>query len=457
MKPYPTYKDSGIEWIGEIPDDWELIKIKYLTNHFKGLAFSSKDFEEKGIPIVKASNIKNQSIENILSYIDLENQREEFEKVRLNEGDIIISTVGSKPDAKDSAVGQLGFVGKNYKNAYLNQNTVCFRPIDTTSKEFIKYMFLSSYMRSCFDSLSQWIANQAYLEVESIRSQYIPIPKNNEHIAIANFLDHKTTQIDETIVKKEKLIELLEEERKAIINEAVTKGLDPNAKLKPSGIEWLGDIPEHWEVKKLKYVKSDEPNSFVDGPFGSNLKTEHFVENGDVYVIDSGYITSGKFELHREFRTITDIHFKSIQRSECKEQDIILSKIGANFGMSGILPILDKPSVVSGNSLKLSVDKKYSVKYVHFSLLNLKYQGQIDLLVKGSAQPALTLGLMNNLSIVAPSTKEQLDIVAFIEEQNNRIDNTLYKVQKEIELLKEYRQALIFEAVTGKIDVREYN
>src|SRR4051812_1936726 len=100
---------------------------------------------------------------------------------------------------------------------------------------------------------------------------------------------------------------------------------------KDSGIEWIGEIPEHWDVKKLKHIKANEKNAFVDGPFGSNLKTEHFVENGEVYVIDSGLITGGKFYEKREMKTITSEHFETVRRSECRENDIIIAKIGANF------------------------------------------------------------------------------------------------------------------------------
>lgn len=113
-----------------------------------------------------------------------------------------------------------------------------------------------------------------------------------------------------------------------------------------------------WQDYRIKDLKANINSAFVDGPFGSNLKTEHFVDDGDVYVIDSGFITSGDFFMHRDFRTITKEHFQTVKRSQCKENDIIIAKIGANFGMSAILPWLDKPSLVSGNTLKLTINRK---------------------------------------------------------------------------------------------------
>jgi type I restriction enzyme S subunit len=334
-----------------------------------------------------------------------------------------------------------------------NQTFIGITPKDNLNSVYLYYFFKAS--TQYLNSISTG-AIQSYLSRSEFSKLRIPKISLNEQTAIANYLDHKTALIDHLIAKKEQFIKLLEEERVAVINQAVTKGLDPNVPMKDSGVEWLGEIPEHWEVKKLKYIKSNIKNAFVDGPFGSNLKTEHFVENGDVYVIDSGLITSGVFHIKREMKTITNEHFETVLRSECKQNDIIIAKIGANFGMSGILPKLDKPSLVSGNTLKLTINEElYDLKLIHLQLLNLKTQGEIDLLVKGSAQPALSMGVMSDLPFVIPKTlDEQIKIRNYILNQHTRIDNLITKSNEEIELLKEYKTALISEVVTGKVDVR---
>ncbi|EOR93608.1 restriction modification system DNA specificity domain protein [Arcticibacter svalbardensis MN12-7] len=154
---------------------------------------------------------------------------------------------------------------------------------------------------------------------------------------------------------------------------------------------------------------------------------------------------------------ITNEHFQSVKRSECKTNDIIISKIGANFGMSGILPELNKPSLVSGNTLKLTVDtSKYCLELIHFQLLNLKQLGEIDLLVKGSAQPALSMGEMSKLQFpLSLDITEQQEIVVYIKDQIERINSLVIKNKQEIEFLGEYKTALISEVVTGKVDVRD--
>ncbi|WP_444348236.1 restriction endonuclease subunit S, partial [Phascolarctobacterium succinatutens] len=184
--------------------------------------------------------------------------------------------------------------------------------------------------------------------------------------------------------------------------------------MKDSGIEWIGQIPKDWEVVPIKYVKEDSLNSFVDGPFGSNLKSCHYVDDGDVYVIESGFISTGKF-IFKDFKTITFEHFSTIKRSECKNNDVIIAKIGANYGMAGILPALDKPSVVSGNSLKLTLDayKMDNMLFVWQMEMSKKNGGFVSV-VNETAQPALSLGILNNYRIILPSPKEQKIIVDYL-------------------------------------------
>lgn len=443
MKPYDTYKDSGIEWIGEIPSHWNSVMIKRLSAVKRGASprpiDDSKYFDEKGeyawVRIADVSASERYLINTTQTLSELGASL----SVKREPGDFFLSiagTVGKPIITKIKCCIHDGFV---------------YFPDLKMNPEYLYYIFSTNLP---YQGLGKW-GTQLNLNTDTVGEIVIPIPKEIE--SIITYLDLKTAEIDALIADKKHLLELYEEEKTAIINQAVTKGIDPKAKMKDSGIDWLGEIPEHWEVKKLRYIKAPIKNSFVDGPFGSNLKTEHFIENGDIYVIDSGFITSGNFEFNREFKTITYEHFETVNRSECREADIIIAKIGANFGMSGILPKLDKRSLVSGNTLKLTADTKYfDTKFIHKQLLCLKWAGEIDLLVKGSAQPALSMGPMLELSFAIPDTlKEQQSIVCHIETECTRIDAKIAKTQKLIELLTEYRTALISEVVTGKIKVMD--
>ena len=177
--------------------------------------------------------------------------------------------------------------------------------------------------------------------------------------------------------------------------------------------------------------------------------------DGDVYVVESGFITSGSF-VQKEFKTIAADHFETIKRSECSGGDIVIAKIGARYGMAGILPDLDKPAVVSGNSLKLTVNAKIvSNRYVHSALLTARSLGALETIVNATAQPALTLGALNNLALPMPPLAEQLTIMLAVDRDTSHIDAAIDRARRAISLLREYRIRLIADVVTGKVDVCE--
>ena len=217
---------------------------------------------------------------------------------------------------------------------------------------------------------------------------------------------------------------------------------------KDSGYHSLGLVPKHWVVCKLKHIKSETTNAFVDGPFGSNLKSEHFVDSGDVYVIESNFATTGKLDT-TNLKTISESHFNTICRSETKEGAIIIAKIGARYGMSSILPEINKKAVVSGNSLSLQINKsKMDLNFCHNVLTHQKIEGAMDDGVNVTAQPALSLGQLNNLPFVNPPLIEQQKIANFLDHETAKIDTLIEKQQQLIKLLKEKRQAVISHAVT---------
>lgn len=220
------------------------------------------------------------------------------------------------------------------------------------------------------------------------------------------------------------------------------------SEMQESGIEWIGEIPKNWSVMPIKYLKANEDRAFVDGPFGSNLKSEHFVDDGDVYVIESGCISTGKF-VFKDFKTITNEHFLTINRSECKEHDIIIAKIGANYGMAAELPLLDKKSVVSGNSLKLTLNSEKMDNYLFVREMELaKKNGGFISIVNETAQPALSLSILNNYRLVVPPVKEQKAISNYLKLKCDEIDELLAEIQEEIDTLEEYKRSVITEKVT---------
>jgi type I restriction enzyme S subunit len=458
MKARENIIDSNIDWLGKVPSDWKVVKLKYALANIPypivdgpfGTQLKADEYTESGVPLVRISNLDYKGTLTLddIRFISAEKALElERSRIRLN--DVIIGKTGAT----------IGKSGLNDKIEYGIVSSSCLKvSVDESilAPHFFKYYVTSPNFQNIILQTASGSTRDT-INITPMANLEVVLPSLDEQLQIVNFLDHQTAIIDQLIQQKEKLIELLKEKRQAVINEAVTKGLNPNAKMKDSGIDWLGEVPEHWNIKKIKHIKSKEANAFVDGPFGSNLKSEHFIENGDVYVIESGFITSGIFEQKRDFKTISYEHFLTINRSSCKGGDIIIAKIGANYGMSGILPELEKPAVVSGNSLKLSVDTEKNVtEFIHYFLLNLKLTGSLEVIVNATAQPALSLGTLNDVSIAIPPYKEQKQIANYIKTYSNQNDALINALELQIEKLKEYRQSIISEAVTGKIDVRDW-
>lgn len=222
-----TMKDSGVPWLGEVPEGWDIIKLKNITEFFKGFAFKSEDFStENGLYLIKASNIKQHVITPVTTYISANKIQPAFYKVILQQGDIILSTVGSLPNVKNSAVGQIATVNKNYDGSLLNQNNVCFRANLFVNKRYLSWLVKASYFRAKLDFYSLWIANQAYLEVHNINDIECPLPEINEQQTIADYLDQETAKIDQMTLASKQMIDKLQEYRSALITQAVTGKID---------------------------------------------------------------------------------------------------------------------------------------------------------------------------------------------------------------------------------------
>jgi type I restriction enzyme S subunit len=284
------------------------------------------------------------------------------------------------------------------------------------------------------------------LNQELIKNARILIPSKLEQTAIANYLDEKTSEIDQTIADKEELIKLYEEEKKALINEAVTKGLNPNVKLKSSGIDWLGDIPEHWFYASIKRVVDTK---VTDGPHES----PEFLEYG-VPFVSAEAIKENKIDFN-SCRGYISIEQDEIYSKKCKPKigDILLVKSGSTTGKSAIVETDLNFNIWSPLALIRANEKIILYKNLHYSILSEQFRNLIELFWSFGTQPNIGMNVIENLKIAIPPIEEQTQIVDYIERESNLINEKTNTTQQEIALLKEYRQALIFEAVTGKICV----
>lgn len=440
FKPYPAYKDSGVEWLGEVPEGWHLYRSKNV-------------FAERNIKAAESDEQLTASQKHGVIPQKLFSELEGCKVMQVVLGRDILK----KAEVNDFVISMRSFQGGlefcQYSGAVSSAYVPLFAKIEVDNR-FFKHLFKSDIFVSALQNTSNLVRDGQALRYNNFIQLTLPLPTISEQTNIGAFLDHETARIDALIEEQQRLIVLLKEKRQAVISHTVTKGLDPTAPMKDSGVEWLGEVPAHWDVVRIKHIKSARLNSFVDGPFGSNLKSEHFVDDGGVYVIESGFATTGELSFS-DLKQIAPAHFETIRRSEVCAGDIVIAKIGARYGMCSILPWLDKPAVVSGNSLKLTVNERIcDSRFAVFVLRHLKARGAIEDIVNMTAQPALSLGEMNNLPFPFPFLGEQLSIVSELDMQLGEFETLTSECKKVMTLAIERRSTLISAAVTGKIDVR---
>jgi len=418
MRKYPEYKDSGIEWIGEIPIKWDLKKIKhgsYVKGRIGWKGLKSDEFLMEGFAyLITGTDFNNGIVNwNTCYYIDQE-RYEEDPFIQLKEGDLLIT--------KDGTIGKVALVKGLKGYACLNSGIFLVRPINGTYDTEFLYWILNSNVFTDFINYRKSGSTISHLYQNVFIEFDFPVPSLKERKTIANFLDHKTRQIDDLIAKKERLIALLKEERTAVINQAVTKGLDPNVQMKDSGIEWLGEIPEYWKVKKIKHI------GFLKS--GNGIKSDQLEESGE-FPVYGGNGMRGYFSEYTH------------------DGEYIL--IGRQGALCGNINLVSGKFWASEHAVVVELYDPYVLKWAMalFETMNLN-QYSIS-----AAQPGLSVEKVNNLKIPVPPLSEQNDIMIYVQEKNELLNKSISTYKLQIELLQEYKTSLINEAVTGKIMVTD--
>ena len=432
-------KNSGIEWIGEIPANWKTSRIKHSIRwkSVKGQPNATvlSLYRDYGV-VPKDSRDDNHNVTSL--------DTSGYKVVAI--GDFVINKM--KAWQGSMAVSDYeGIVSPAYHVCEIIDPSIdkkYFHHLMRNHSYLPEYSRLSTGMR-----IGQWD-----LGFDDFKNIPFIIPPIEEQRKIVSFLDRTCLEIDAVIEKTKATIEEYKSLKLSVIADAVTKGVRGNRPMKDSGVEWIGEIPCEWDLIQIKYLKSNDKNAFVDGPFGSNLKSIHFVDDGDVYVVESGFITTGKF-VFKKFKTITASHFETIKRSECKGKDVIIAKIGANFGMAAELPELDKPSVVSGNSLKITLDQDKILNNIFvYELSVAKNRAGYVGLYNETAQPALSLSALNSFKLVVAPMEEQREIADYLDRKCAEIDTLIAKKTALLEEMENYKKSVIYEYVTGKKQVQ---
>ena len=436
MRRYPEYKESGVEWIGEMTACSEATRLKYICELIVDCEHKTAPTQETGYPLIRTPNIG-------IGYLMLDGVNRVSEEIYQEWSRRTIPQAEDLILAREAPVGNVAIIPKNMK-VCLGQRTVLIRPDkDKVCPMFLIYLMLGDEIQARLLGRSTG-ATVHHLNMTDIRNLELPrLPLLLTQRKIADFLDRKTGQIDELLRIKGRRIELLQEQRTTLINQAVTKGLDPNVGMKPSGVEFIGEIPAHWESKRLAHVstifKGGTPKRNVDRYFQGDLPWARPVDitalQGALYIHDTEIHISEEALGNSGARRLPPGTVLLTSRATIGETAITTVPMATNQGFANFVC----------NEQLLNIYLTYYLRAIKDLLISLG---------NGSTFLEVTKGTLVGVGIPLPPLPEQKQIVDFLEQKNKQIDELISEEQRKIELLKEYRQSLISEAVTGKIDIR---
>ncbi|MGF7119338.1 restriction endonuclease subunit S [Methanobacterium oryzae] len=449
LKPYPEYNDSKVQWIGKIPEGWDTQKMKHLSFFQEGPGLRNWQFTSKGIRVICVTNITEKGIDftNYEKFISKEEYKQSYKHFTVEKGDLLLSSSGNSWGKVAEYLSE--------ENVILNTSTI--RINESQREKKVNRLFLKWALQS--DSFREQLglmmtgSCQPNFGPSHLSEAIMCFPKLiNEQQSIALFLDKKISEIDITIEKDAQLIELLKEKRVALINHVVTRGLDSEALMKDSGVEWIGEIPKHWEKRKLKTLLKQKRDAIKTGPFGSQLKSNE-MEDSEVKVYNQRNVIS------------KDENFGENFVSRKKYEDLISFKV-----LPGDLLITTRGTI--GKCLRLSEEADEGI--LHPCLMKINNNDKImineylELLIEYSDLTKTQFFLQSNattieviyqdnlreLMLLVPPIDEQKEILDYLDKETSKIDKTIQKIEKKINLMEEYKKSLIHHVVTGKTDVR---
>jgi len=437
LKPYSAYKDSGVPWLGEVPEHWEIQRGK---NLFRCIDIRSEKGEEELLTVSSERGVIPRKTANVTMF-----KAESYAGHKLCwPGDLVINSLWAW--ARGLGISQHhGIVSTAYG-------------VYRARKSAIDHRFIQALVRSTpfqwelqVRSKGVW-TSRLQLTDDSFLNAPFPLPPLQEQAAIATFIDDADRRIRRYIRSKQKLIKLLEEQKQVVINQAVTRGLDPKVPLKPSGIEWLGDIPEHWEVMRLKQliVRIDQ---------GISPQAENYLaESGRWGVLKAGCVNRGLFQDIQHKRL--PIEFAIDPKLVVNLGDVLVSRASGSprlVGSVGRVHELNYQLILSDKTFRPVFRAGVDPEFMVLAMNSRYYRMQVEKAISGAE------GLANNLPssslrtfiFAIPPKHEQEIIVRCIQEETNSLIKAIQRTEKEISLLHEFRTRLIADVVTGKLDVHE--
>ncbi len=431
LKPYEEYKETELFYLEQIPKHWQLLRNKYI---FTERNIRSKDGEEELLSLSQYTGVSRRKDKNLAGKGLLTNAETLVGYKIVKSLDLVMNIM----------LAWNGSLGISRFDGIISPAYCIFKVNANYNPWYFHYLLKTGTMITAFKTLSTGvIESRLRLYPESFYQLYSVVPPKEEQDQMVRFLDSKVSKINKFIKAKKRQIELLKEQKQAIINQAVTKGIDPDAKMKPSGIDWLGDIPEGWEVRPLKhFVKSN-----------IETLTESFDKNATINYIDISTVGFGELKLEPVQYVFKEAPSRA--RRVIHVGDTIISTVRTYLKSMCYIDEELEGYIASTGFAVLTPSKEVFSKFLNYILSADYFVNMVSQNSIGVSYPAITESKLVTIKIaISPDIEEQKEILEYIKPKTIAIDKAIVAIKKEIDLITEYRTTLISNVVTGKVDVR---
>jgi type I restriction enzyme, S subunit len=436
------YKRCDDETLSSIPQHWDSARFQRYVDVAEGQV-NPEDHPYSEMLLVAPNHIESAT-GRLLELETATEQGAESGKYWCNAGDVVYSKI--RPALRKVCIAP--------EDCLCSADMYPLRSHTRLTNPYLFWLLLSEEFSAVAVLESQRVA-MPKINRETLNAVRLPLPPDDEQAAISSFLDVETSKIDGLVSEQRRLIELLKEKRQAVISHAVTKGLNPNAPMKPSHIQWLGDVPQHWQVMKLGRVTIDR----CDGPFGSGLKSSHYADEG-IRVVRLNNIRHNRFD-DSDAAFIDPDHYNGELRGghDVIAGDLLIAGLGDAknaVGRACVTPDGIEPAMVKADCFRYRLDKERVLTSFMSAQLTIGAPTDAGLMSTGTTRSRMPLSVTSSRKIAFPDLAEQGEIAEFIDGRTEQFDSLVSEAERAIELLQERRTALISAAVTGKIDVREF-
>ena len=449
IKPYPAYKDSGVPWLGQVPDNWTVQRLSASITDFVAGTWGSEPNGRDDTICVRVADFDRSRLR---VRVDRPTIRAiapaDLRRKRLTRGHLLLEKSGG---------GDLQPVGVvmlfDHEEVAVCSNFVARMSVTTGFEpEFLTYLHTTLYSIGLnVRSIKQTTGIQN-LDCRAYLSESVAFPPLSEQVSIVRYLDHADRKMRHAIRARQQLIKLLTEQKQATIQRAVTRGLDPNVRLKPSGVPWLGDVPEHWEIRKVKYVL--QTDGYRAGPFGSALITSQLNPSGTIEVLSPEHVARASMNLDIDL-FLPETREREMSQFLVKGRDILFPIVGT-LGRAMVVPRDVGKAIINQRLARLRPDEtRINSDYLVLLMSKVTLYQELDRVeCKGSILDHITKERILERPLPLPPLGEQRAILQFVNAATASLDKAIYAARREIDLLREYRTRLIADVVTGKLDVR---